>query len=102
MQPPSARARAYVANLLARLGCRVDTIPFGLHRLLADFRLLELLRIDAVFGSKLTCRHRGAAQVMARLTSGEPPRGRHGGFVFISQEKPKHESVRDQKERHDK
>jgi hypothetical protein len=46
--------------------------------------LLQLLRIDAVFGSKLTCRYRGAAQVVARLTLGEPPRRRHGGFVFVS------------------
>src|SRR5271154_2723542 len=44
----------------------------------------------------------GAAQVVARLTSGGPPRARHGGLVFVSQQKPKHESVRDQKERHDK
>jgi hypothetical protein len=28
--------------------------------------LLQLLRIDAVFGSKLTCRYRGAAQVVAK------------------------------------
>jgi hypothetical protein len=46
--------------------------------------LLQLLRIDAVLGSELTCRYRGAAQVVAQLTSGEPPRGRHGGFVFVS------------------
>jgi len=43
---------------------------------------------------------RGAAEALARLTLGESLCGRHG--VFVSKEKPKHESVRDQKERHDK
>jgi hypothetical protein len=84
MKPPSARAGAFDATRSARLDCRVDTIPFRLHGLLSDFSLLQLLRIDAVFGSKLIRRYRGAAQVMARLTLGEPPRGRHGGFVFVS------------------
>ena len=49
----------------------------------SDFCLLQL-RIDAVFASELTCRYRAAAQVVARLTLGEPSRGRHGGFVFVS------------------
>ena len=46
MQPPSAPSQAFDATCSARLGRRVDTIPFGLHRLLSDFRLLELLLID--------------------------------------------------------
>ena len=46
MQPPSARACAFDATCSARLDCRVDTIPFGLHGILSDFRLLELLLID--------------------------------------------------------
>jgi hypothetical protein len=61
MKPPFARSRAFDAACSTRLGRRVDTIPYGLHRLLSDFLLLQLLRIDAVFGSKLTCRYRGAA-----------------------------------------
>ena len=52
---------AFDATCSAWLGRRVDTIPFGLHRLLSDFLLLQLLRIDAVFGSKFICRYRGAA-----------------------------------------
>ena len=36
------------------------------------------------FSSKLTCRYAGAAQVMTRLTLGEPPRGRHRGLIFVS------------------
>jgi hypothetical protein len=46
MQPPSAQSQAFDATCSAWLGRRVDTIPFGLHRLLSDFRLLELLLID--------------------------------------------------------
>jgi hypothetical protein len=61
MKPPFARSRAFDTTCSAWLGRRVDTIPLGLHGLLSDFRLLQLLRIDAVFGSKLPCRYRGAA-----------------------------------------
>src|SRR4029077_4928033 len=46
MKPPSAPLQAFDATCSARLDCRVDTIPFGLHRLLSDFRLLELLLFD--------------------------------------------------------
>ena len=46
MKPPSAPLQAFDATCSARLDRRVDTIPFGLHRLLSDFRLLELLLID--------------------------------------------------------
>ena len=46
MQPPSAQSQAFDATCSARLDCRVDTIPFGLHRLLSDFLLLQLLLID--------------------------------------------------------
>jgi hypothetical protein len=61
MQPPFAHSHAFDAARSAWLGRCVDTIPNGLHELLSDFRLLELLRIDAVFGNKLTCRYRGTA-----------------------------------------
>jgi hypothetical protein len=46
MQPPSAQSRAFDTTCSAWLGRWVDTIPLGLHRLLSDFRLLELLLID--------------------------------------------------------
>ena len=46
MQPPSAQSQAFDATCSAWLGRWVDTIPLGLHRLLFDFRLLELLLID--------------------------------------------------------
>jgi hypothetical protein len=62
MEPPFVCSQAFDATRSTRLDRRVDTIPYGLHRLLSDFLLLQL----------------------ARLTLGEPPRGRHGGFVFVS------------------
>jgi hypothetical protein len=46
MKPPSAPLQAFDATCSARLDCRVDTVPFGLHRLFSDFRWLELLLID--------------------------------------------------------
>jgi len=46
MQPPSAQSQAFDATCSARLGRWVDTIPLGLHRLLSDFLLLQLLLID--------------------------------------------------------
>jgi hypothetical protein len=84
MKPPTAQSRAFDATSSAWLGRRVDTIYLRFHNLLSDFLLLQLLRIDAVFGGKPTCRHRGAAQVVARLTLGEAPRSRHGGLAFVS------------------
>src|SRR5580658_3653776 len=53
MEPPFARSQAFGAACSAWLGRRVDAIPHGLHRFLSDFLLLQLLRINAVFGSKL-------------------------------------------------
>jgi hypothetical protein len=46
MQPPSAWSQAFKATCSAWLGRWVDTIPLGLHRLLSDFRFLQLLLID--------------------------------------------------------
>jgi len=46
MQPPSAQTQAFDATCPAWLGRWVDTIPLGLHRLLSDFLLLQLLLID--------------------------------------------------------
>ena len=46
MQPPTACSQAFDATCSAWLGHRVDTIPLGLHRLLSDFLLLQLLRIN--------------------------------------------------------
>ena len=46
MQPPSAQSQAFDAACSVWLGRWIDTIPLGLHRLLSDFRLLELLLID--------------------------------------------------------
>jgi hypothetical protein len=46
MQPPPAWSRAFDATCSAWLGRRVDTIPLGLHKLLFDFLLLQLLLID--------------------------------------------------------
>jgi len=46
MQPPSAQSQAFDATCSAWLGRWVDTIPLGLHRLLSDFLLLQLLLID--------------------------------------------------------
>ena len=46
VKPPSTPLQAFDTTCSTRLDCRVDTIPFGLHRLLSDFRLLELLLID--------------------------------------------------------
>ena len=45
MEPPSAQSQAFDATCSAWLGRWVDTIPLGLHRLLSDFLLLQLLRI---------------------------------------------------------
>jgi hypothetical protein len=44
MKPPSADSRALDTTRSAWLSRWVDTIPLGLHRLLSDFRLLQLLR----------------------------------------------------------
>ena len=56
MKPPSAPLQAFDATCSARLDCRVDTIPFGLHRLLSHFRLFELLLIDErTKGALLDC-----------------------------------------------
>jgi len=46
MQPPSAQSQAFDATCSTWPGRYVDTIPLGLHRLLSDFRLLQLLLID--------------------------------------------------------
>ena len=46
MQPPSAQSQAFDATGSAWLGRWVDTIPLGLHRLLSDLLLLQLLLID--------------------------------------------------------
>jgi hypothetical protein len=46
MQPPSARSQAFDATCSAWLDRWVDTIPFGLHRFLSDFLLLQLLLIE--------------------------------------------------------
>ena len=46
MQPPSAQSQTFDATCSAWLGRWVDTIPLGLHRLLCDFRLLQLPLID--------------------------------------------------------
>ena len=45
MKPPSAKSQAFDATCSAWLSRRVDAIPLGLHRLLSDFRLIELLLI---------------------------------------------------------
>jgi hypothetical protein len=42
MKPPPAQSRAFDATCSAWFGRWVDTIPLGLHRLLFDFRLLQL------------------------------------------------------------
>src|SRR6516165_5611989 len=46
MQPPSAQSQAFDTTCSAGPGRWVDTIPLGFHRLLSDFRLLQLLPID--------------------------------------------------------
>ena len=46
MQPPSAQSQAFDTTCSAWLDRWVDTIPLGFHRLLSDFRLLQLLLID--------------------------------------------------------
>ena len=46
MEPPSAQSQAFDTTCSAWLGRWVDTIPLGFHRLLSDFRLLQLLPID--------------------------------------------------------
>jgi hypothetical protein len=46
MQPPSTESQAFDATCSAWLDCWVDTIPLGIHRLLSDFLLLQLLLID--------------------------------------------------------
>jgi hypothetical protein len=46
MQPPSAQSQAFDTTCSAWLGRWVDTIPLGFHRLLSNFRLLQLLLID--------------------------------------------------------
>jgi hypothetical protein len=88
--PPAAKHSAQpvplasAAGLIPSLSDLILPIP--------GFLLIHLPRINAVFGGK----------VLARLALRKPPRGRHTDFAFVSQQKPKHKSVRDQKERHDK
>ena len=53
MKPPSAPSRAFQATRSAWLGRGVDTVRLGLHGLLSEFRLLEMLLIDG--RTKGTC-----------------------------------------------
>src|ERR1700683_4115949 len=46
MQPPCVQSKAFDATCSAWLGRWVDTIPLGLHRLLSDFLLPQLLLTD--------------------------------------------------------
>jgi hypothetical protein len=46
MQPPFAQSQAFDATCCAWLGRWVDAIPLGLHTLLSDYLLLQLILID--------------------------------------------------------
>jgi hypothetical protein len=65
MKPPFSRSRAFDAACSARLGRRVDTIPYGPHGLLSDFPLLQLgtvrslQRLELVHHGRNKLRHRG-------------------------------------------
>src|SRR4051812_21216827 len=65
MKPPSAQSQAFDATCSAWNGCRVDTVPLGLHRLLAAILLRELSaarslqRFELIQHGRNKLRHRG-------------------------------------------
>jgi hypothetical protein len=54
MKPPSALSQTFDATCSAWLGRRVDTIPLEFHRLLSEFRLLQLGTADHCNGLRLS------------------------------------------------
>jgi len=54
MKPPSALSQTFDATYSAWLGRRVDTIPLEFHRLLSEFRLLQLGTADHCNGLRLS------------------------------------------------
>ena len=65
MEPPSAQSQAFDTTCSARLGCRVDTIPLGLHRVLSISSCLgsalprSLQRLELIHHRRNKLRHHG-------------------------------------------
>jgi hypothetical protein len=84
MQPPSAKSQAFDTTCSACLGRWVDTIPLGFHRLLSDFRLLQLLLIDGLHRPGLWRRNEIAVRAFDSCALPGRPCQRTGALVRIA------------------